>query len=314
MKKRLISLFLLIICGWACFLINCGLFDSDDDDDGSHHDTDITSFSSAVPAWSPDGQWIAIARMLGENWIPCGIYLVRPDGSDLHRIFSFGDGIIIIDICWAPDGEWLAFNAYQEIWKIKPNGDSLTRLTFSSENYTCTWSLSDTLIAFRHSSGDYYSGVWLMDIDGNNSRHFIRLGGHIDFAQGDSLFYEISIGQGVGQMALINTSDSTERVFYTMIAGNPYHAYYDPEISPNGLYVIMSIDEHIRKLTTEGTNLQTLTTKKGEFPHWSPDGNQIVYCEQGDNPHGGVIRIMNSDGTNNHVIVDWHELKPDSLK
>ncbi len=127
MKKRLFSLLLLIIVGGFSFLIDCGLFNSDDDDNVSPHDTDITSFSSAVPAWSPDGQWIAIARMLGENWIPCGIYLVRPDGSDLHRIFSFGDGIIITDICWAPDGEWLAFNANGEIWKIKSNGDSLTR-------------------------------------------------------------------------------------------------------------------------------------------------------------------------------------------
>ncbi len=187
-------------------------------------------------------------------------------------------------------------------------------MTFTGYNSTCTWSLSDSLIAYSHSAGDSYSGVWLMDINGISSWHFIRLGGHIDFGPADSLFYESSINSDSAKMSFINISDSVVREIYRWKRGTPYHAYYDPDISPDGKEIVLSIDEQIRKLTTEGTNLQTLTTIKGEFPHWSPDGTQIVYCEQGDNPHGGVIRIMNSDGSNNHIIVDWHELRPDSLK
>ena len=310
MKKRLISLFLLIIIGSVSFLIDCGLLSSDHDN-GFKTPTPPTTIASAIPAWSPDGQWIAIAWLGYPTVVQGGIYLIRPDGSGLHLLFSFGDFGYIIDLCWAPDGDWLAFNAFQEIWKIKSNGDSLTRLTYSGENYHCTWSLSDTLIAFEHSAG-YQHGTWLMDTEGNNQRFFIKNGGIIDFAKDDSLFYELSIEQGRGKMALINVSDSTERLIYIMDTGKPYQTYYDPEISPDGKEIVFGIDSQIRKLTTEGTNLQTLTVDGGRFPHWSPDGNHIVYCET--DTIGYKVKIMRSDGSDKRLLIDFVELLPDSLK
>jgi Tol biopolymer transport system component len=35
------------------------------------------------PAWSPRGDWIAFEIAEGEDW---GLYIVRPDGSDLRRV------------------------------------------------------------------------------------------------------------------------------------------------------------------------------------------------------------------------------------
>jgi Tol biopolymer transport system component len=310
LKKRLFSLLLLFICSWLGLFISCGLLNNDDDGGKIKVPTPVSS-AEAIPAWSPDGQWIAIAWVGYPTVVPGGIYFIRPDGSDLHLVFTFGDFGYIDDLCWAPDGEWLALNAFHEIWKVKSNGDSLTRLTYSGENYTCTWSFSDTLIAYRHDIG-YSPGIWLMDTNGNNQVSFIRNGGHFDFGPGDSLFYELSIGQGTGQMALINISDSTERVFYTMVAGKPYTTYYYPDFSPDGKKVVLSIDSRIRKLTTEGTDLQTLTTDGGSYPHWSPDGNYIVYCET-DSP-GFKVKIMRSDGSDKRLLIDFVDLLPDSLR
>jgi Tol biopolymer transport system component len=313
LKKRLISLFLLIVCGLAGFIIDCGLLGSDDDGyNGDRTPTTPTTIASAIPAWSPDGEWIAIAWTGNPDAAPRGIHLIRPDGTDFHLLFSFNDFVMVVDVCWSPDGEWLAFNAYNEIWKIKPNGDSLTRLTYSGENYTCTWSLSDTLIAYSHSTGDMYAGVWLMNINGINSCHFIKLGGHIDFGPGDSLFYESSINSDSAKMSFINITDSTEREIYRWKRGVPYHTYYDPEVSPDGKNIAFAINSQIRKLSTEGTNLQTLTVDGGRFPHWSPDGNHIVYCET--DTIGYKVKIMHSDGSEKRLLIDFVEYLPDSLK
>jgi Tol biopolymer transport system component len=41
------------------------------------------------PTWSPDGEWIAFGILTSDNPSGSGLYLVRPDGSDLHRLTAF---------------------------------------------------------------------------------------------------------------------------------------------------------------------------------------------------------------------------------
>jgi hypothetical protein len=50
------------------------------------------------PRWSPDGQWIAYVRS-GQ------LFVVRPDGSDLRRMSSFG--IVDAGLSWSPDSRRL---------------------------------------------------------------------------------------------------------------------------------------------------------------------------------------------------------------
>ena len=61
-------------------------------------------YTDSAPDWSPDGQWLAFVsdRTGGSN-----IYLMRPDGSDLHpvQITRGADS----DPSWSPDGQRLAF-------------------------------------------------------------------------------------------------------------------------------------------------------------------------------------------------------------
>ena len=56
-------------------------------------------------AWSPDGAWIVFQRPYGR------LYLVRPDGSQLHQIplrLEAGEGAL--EPSWSPDGEWIVFS------------------------------------------------------------------------------------------------------------------------------------------------------------------------------------------------------------
>jgi len=302
LKQNLIFMFFLIVS----LVASCS--PTDRDDDGP-----VVIFppsppiASATPAWSPDGQWIAFTWCTYTPRLPRGIYMIRPDGSGLHRFFSFGDFVLFIDLSWAPDGEWLAFTAANhEVYKIKSSGDSLTQLTFNDQNYEVTWSYSDTLIAFSH-QGDS-SGTWLMETSGNNSHLFISHGGLIDFAPGDSIFYEIGIGNDSAKMAFVNVSDSTERVIYRWKIQEPYTYYYSPDVSPTGHMVVLSIDGQIRTITTDNGQLTTLTTGGGDYPVWSPDGSQIVYCEP--DTMADRLRIMNADGSDNRILFNFEDFFP----
>ena len=288
----------------ACFWCGC----SDDENGVIFGPPTPVYVAGAKPAWSPDGQTIAFAYYGNPILLPRGIYFVNPDGSDLRQMFSFGDFVAIINVCWAPDGEWLAFTTLGwNVYKVKANGDSLTQLTFTGDTPECSWSYSDSLIAYyrMHSNSDS-TGIWLMDTDGEYKFLISKHASNFDFAMNDSLFYEISIGPDSAKMVYYYLSDSTERLIYKWERGKPYTCYYDPDVSHDGKTIAFSIDDHIRTISSDGGDIITLTGKEAENPSWSPDGQYIVYCEA--DSLGGSLRIMNYDGSNNHVLLDFDNL------
>ncbi len=262
----------------------------------------------AFPAWSPDGEWIAI-RWLGDpRIVPWNLSLIRPDGSDLHRFPNSENFGRIVDLNWSPSGDWLAFTTLGwNVYKVKANGDSLTQLTFTGDTPECSWSYSDSLIAYyrMHSNSDS-TGIWLMDTEGQYKTLIANHASNFDFALNDSLFYEISIGPDSAKMVYFYISDSTERMIYKWERGKPYTTYYDPDVSPDSRTIAFSIDEYIRTISSDGNNINTLTSHKGAYPCWSPDGQYIVYCEA--DSLGGSLRIMNYDGSNNRLLLDFDSL------
>jgi TolB protein len=73
-------------------------------------------------SWSPNGRWIALTGL--------GTYLIRPNGTDLHKISDRGHSVSAPS--WSPDSRWLALEdrcCEPDIWAIAADGSGEIRLT-----------------------------------------------------------------------------------------------------------------------------------------------------------------------------------------
>jgi TolB protein len=84
-------------------------------------------YTDTAPSWSPTGEWIAfISDRTGSS----DIYLMRPDGADLHPITHGADREA--NPAWSPDGAALAFVSNREgaqtVYTMNTDGSNLRRL------------------------------------------------------------------------------------------------------------------------------------------------------------------------------------------
>lgn len=83
------------------------------------------NIEDSVPAWSPDGQWIAFGRRPAQTVTGRQLWLMRPDGSEA-RALTNETTIFHGPPSWSPDGQLLLFQRYgltspnevPEIWLL----------------------------------------------------------------------------------------------------------------------------------------------------------------------------------------------------
>jgi hypothetical protein len=138
------------------------------------------------PAWSPNGQWIVFSAPGSSNCCPVaygplpvpslgnGVWMIRADGTDLHRLINFGglpadtkpsnSNPSTANPTFDPSGQRIAFSMNGDIYTINTSGDQLRRLTSTGHNMQPTWAPNGTRIAFIHAC----QGIWLVTPNGSD--------------------------------------------------------------------------------------------------------------------------------------------------
>ena len=122
------------------------------------------------PAWSPDGQRIAVSwNRYGDNFYE--IYVMNADGTNVSRLIG---GYLDFNPAWSPDGQRIAFerivlgDSTSDIYVVNEDGSNLTRLT-TNNGYdgTPAWSPDGERIAFA-SWRNGRLDIYVMNADGSN--------------------------------------------------------------------------------------------------------------------------------------------------
>jgi len=250
----------------------------------------LTKSRDLEPAWSPDGQKIAFARLPRGDLAPRGIYVLNADGTNMKRLNDCPyDGTP----AWSPDGKRIAFSRQvrekedvdkdgvlsiesMSIYIMKSDGTMLQRVTAETPahwDFDPDWSPDGKKIVYqRYDREGVLKGVriWIMDSNGDN------------------------------QEMLNDTGDR-------------------PAWSPDGKKIAFSRlnparGRDICLMNANGSNIEVLTSSiaiNNTLPRWSPDGTRIIFESNRDGNYH--IYIMNADGSGVHRVTKklGDEYEPD---
>jgi Tol biopolymer transport system component len=129
---------------------------------------------SETPAWSPDG--MRLAYFMNGNGDP--LFVADRTGAEARQIFlSQQKGMHTHNPVWSPDGQWIYFvhgmnpTEKMDIWRIKPSGDALERLT---DQHTAVNFLAPldarTLIYTAPAEDGTGPALWTLDVPSRASR------------------------------------------------------------------------------------------------------------------------------------------------
>jgi Tol biopolymer transport system component len=160
--------------------------------------------------------------------------------------------------------------AQYEIYSMKPDGSSVTRLTMSSGNdLGPAWSPDGKQIAFYSDRAGSLNQIYVMNSDGTGVQQ-------LTFGPGLSVLPSWS--KDGKQLVFATTRDAVDPTV--------------PKLEDFEIYV----------MNTDGTGLTRLTTNGvPDFaPAWSPDGRRIAFISGRDHPgdSAGDLYTMNVDGSN----------------
>ena len=278
----------------------------------------ITYSDHILAAWHPSDTMVVYYKTYSSDQDSSdyiGLWAIRPDGTNNRPYLVQGMNIVFGFIGskdWSPDGNWLVFTKMWEtdIYKLKANGDSLTRLTFNGDNTDPTWSPGGQKIAYSVHLGER-SGLYVMNSDGTNNQRIKQyLFKPSWLPDGKNIIAKGPLHGDTTDIYRINieTFDSI-KVCYLYGGG-----ITDITVSRDG-FTIAFVRQQSGKLlqiwtmNIDGTGLRQLTglsdpaVEGGDFPCWSSDGTKIVYSRYGyGGDNNGKLWIMNADGSNKQQL------------
>lgn len=251
---------------------------------------DPPGLGARVPAWSPDGMWIAFEGYWSDPGAPererrrgttartshRQIFIIRPDGSGLRQLTD--DAYVNSSPDWSPDGAWIVYTSERkdgtELFLVDTTGSEVRRLTDRPGNDGgADWSPDGRYLAFT-SDREQGHGIYIMDADGSNVRWLAAAIKPTWSPDGSRIAFHARKCSMVDPRAL----DDDERCHATGVYGI------------KGNWALWLIDP-------DGSNLKRVWPSDGEFgmvhswngryssslgelplyPVWSPDGTHLAF-------------------------------------
>ena len=244
--------------------------------------TALAPANALDPTWSADGARIAFAD--GNDG---GIWVVDEDGSDLTQLTTALDR----SPAWSPDGTKIAFehcdtSARPILGSIHVMNSDGTGVTSLGQGRHPAWSPDGTKIAFSKApSGcwddQFYVGgaLWTMNPDGSGATEVVPApsgdaayvdmewspdGSKIAFTKWTSVDREVYNVERFRQVHVVNADGSGHTTL------TPEQSDFgNPAWSPDGYFVLVDTSSKLRKMRSDGTDLEILDIT-GVDPDWQP--------------------------------------------
>jgi Tol biopolymer transport system component len=254
-------------------------------------------------------------RLATQGWIAfrvedprahSGVWLIRPDGSGLHRI-GRKVGIPKYGISWVPDGSALLLGTERvdepEAWLVPLDRSSPTQLPeIDGRIYFPTLGPDGETIVFGSNRNSWHQNVWTMRPDGTELRRrtwfsYSYVGGFSWTSDGSTVVFWKQDGTSPTHIAVLRFG---ERVRYLTDTSLSYSA----DLSPDDRWVVYADSSpftgypaHLYLVPFEGGAPRRITAERGaDSPSFSPDGRRVAYV------HDGAIWIVGVGGHGAHAV------------
>ena len=278
---------------------------------------DGRSYQGGAPAWSPDGNVIALSILMNESGGRTFMKVIGlgvNDGAESTLIPAWG---YIRDVVWLADGSGIIVNgradpssseSRMQVWRVSLPGGEVRRITNDLSHYQ-NISLSvdgSTLIALQWQGT---SGLWIAPTENPSAavqvtaatidRQDGKLG--LSMAPDGRLIY-VSDHSGKRDLWSINADGTGLK---QLTEGS--HRDHSPVVSPDGRYIVYQsagpFTNNIWRVDIDGRNPKRLTYGRyDDEPIFSADGKWVVYgSDEGRVPK---LRKISIDGGLTVLLTD----------
>ncbi len=119
------------------------------------------------PDWSSDGRLIAFASTREDG--STGIYVVRPDGRGLRRLFNGAAS----EVDWSPDGRRIAFVGANGIYVIRTDVRRPRRILRGRQFSLPAWAPDGHRLAVVKDERDLTTAIYVVRLDGRGLRRLL---------------------------------------------------------------------------------------------------------------------------------------------
>lgn len=234
---------------------------------------DQTPFQAA---WSPAGERIAF---VGGKELSSTIYIVNPDGSDLHSVVS-GDYF-----SWSPDGRQIAFTDYQLQrpgrfgYVVNIDGTNLRQIASGGALVQCSWSPDGKLVAFSEYHPERGSqllfNVFVVQPDGRGKRSVLeKVTIHSSLVWSPRGEFLSFLTKSEGSLGLHTWATSQQRLRFFTGVGGPF------DWSPDGRQIAFGTTTGVKLLDAETAATKLLFHTWGfSRPLWFQDGKRLLLLQ-----------------------------------